>query len=617
MDSLFPAKEEVGSAADVQEAISTENGPMIDISRYLQVSGTLETRYLRMLSSLCSLTYRMSILTPHTLYRMHQLRLVTSSRAQEVPRKPDKVQGKAGKAQKEEELFTQEKTEADESLVLVNATAELDNHKSGSSCEPSQENGLSMNNIALVQSGALPSLGPAVLMTRKLGEAAAAAAALGGRAGEVVMTTARAPFAQSVAKLLETAAEEGGQGAELAAAKARAKEEASTSAGCPCEWFVADDPVSHTRYFVIQGTDNLDSWITNVTFDPVVFERPELGVKVHRGVYNAAHALYGRMLPLVQEHLAASPFARVAFTGHSLGGALATVLLLMYKNRGVLPRSAISPAYTFGSAAVFCETGGAILTEFNGTDVTASQEDGATADLLTKLGLSEGAIRNVVMHRDIVPRAFACDYSLVASLLARVSVAFRLHSSLHSARGVLYSFVGRVMVLQPAEDLTFAEEGPLPMLPPGPGLYTLRHPSLMGTHQQQKRIKKAEFDAFDWAAAPQDWEDCVKNTSSPLSPPTLGAAVMAFMDNPHPLSILADPRAYGNDGAISRYHNPDNYTRALGAVLRARRGGLADMADPLGLKRRVSRLVRAGRDAFSRLREELRLVSGEQILIKF
>ena len=48
----------------------------------------------------------------------------------------------------------------------------------------------------------------------------------------------------------------------------------------PTEWFVADDPMSRTRYFIIQGSDTLDHWKVNLTFDPVVFEDPSLGVKV-------------------------------------------------------------------------------------------------------------------------------------------------------------------------------------------------------------------------------------------------------------------------------------------------------------------------------------------------
>lgn len=44
------------------------------------------------------------------------------------------------------------------------------------------------------------------------------------------------------------------------------------------------------------------------------------------------------------------------------------------------------------------------------------------------------------------------------------------------------------------------------------------------------------------------------------------AALSALMDNPHPFDILGDPAAYGPEGAISRYHNPDNYTASLGGA---------------------------------------------------
>jgi enterochelin esterase-like enzyme len=40
--------------------------------------------------------------------------------------------------------------------------------------------------------------------------------------------------------------------------------------------------------------------------------------------------MYDSIVPLVREHLAcAGPGAKVAFTGHSLGGSLATVLTLL------------------------------------------------------------------------------------------------------------------------------------------------------------------------------------------------------------------------------------------------------------------------------------------------
>jgi hypothetical protein len=106
---------------------------------------------------------------------------------------------------------------------------------------------------------------------------------------------------------------------------------------------------------LLQGSDSIDSWRTNLSFDPVPFEDTSLGVSVHRGIYGAAHALYSRFAPMVAEHLATSPFARISLTGHSLGGSIATVLALMMVHRGLIRPSQLGPIYTFGAAACFCE----------------------------------------------------------------------------------------------------------------------------------------------------------------------------------------------------------------------------------------------------------------------
>ena len=97
----------------------------------------------------------------------------------------------------------------------------------------------------------------------------------------------------------------------------------------PADWFVCDSPDARTRYFVIQGSITLDHWRINLTIDPAEFEDGSTGVKVHRGVYLAALEMYDIFVPLVQEHLAKHKDAKVAFTGHSLGGSLATVLMLL------------------------------------------------------------------------------------------------------------------------------------------------------------------------------------------------------------------------------------------------------------------------------------------------
>ncbi len=43
--------------------------------------------------------------------------------------------------------------------------------------------------------------------------------------------------------------------------------------------------VSVRRYFAIQGSTSLEHWQINLQFEPVIFEDPALGVRVHRGVY--------------------------------------------------------------------------------------------------------------------------------------------------------------------------------------------------------------------------------------------------------------------------------------------------------------------------------------------
>ena len=57
---------------------------------------------------------------------------------------------------------------------------------------------------------------------------------------------------------------------------------ARAKATSPTQWYVADDAPKNTGYFVIHGSETLDHWRVNITFDPVAFEEPSLGVSVHR-----------------------------------------------------------------------------------------------------------------------------------------------------------------------------------------------------------------------------------------------------------------------------------------------------------------------------------------------
>lgn len=126
-----------------------------------------------------------------------------------------------------------------------------------------------------------------------------------------------------------------------AAAGGRSVSRGSTSSAVddpPADWFVCDGPATSesgaVRYFVIQGSISLDHWRINLTIDPCEYEGGALdGVKVHRGVYEAALQMYDSFVPFVREHLAKHPDGKVAFTGHSLGGSLATLLMLLLVHR--------------------------------------------------------------------------------------------------------------------------------------------------------------------------------------------------------------------------------------------------------------------------------------------
>nr|DAD38216.1 TPA_asm: hypothetical protein HUJ06_008857 [Nelumbo nucifera] len=186
----------------------------------------------------------------------------------------------------------------------------------------------------------------------------------------------------------------------------------------PCEWFICDDDQSATRFFVIQGSESLASWQTNLLFEPIQFERnefssfmaQELDVLVHRGIYEAAKGIYEQMLPEVRSHLKSrGDRAKLRFTGHSLGGSLSLLINLMLLIRKEVKLSSLLPVITFGSPSIMC--GG--------------------NQLLQELGLPRNHIQAITMHRDIVPRAFSCTYpDRVAELLRAVNASFRNHPCL-------------------------------------------------------------------------------------------------------------------------------------------------------------------------------------------
>lgn len=109
--------------------------------------------------------------------------------------------------------------------------------------------------------------------------------------------------------------------------------------------------------------------------------------------------------------------------------------------RGDLPARSLASVHTFGAPAVFCESTGHHACSGGGAcacgaaSAPSSPPSAAAAHphvgaLLPSLGLQPDVIQNVVMHRDIVPRAFVCDYSLVADVLKSWLPSFKGHTGL-------------------------------------------------------------------------------------------------------------------------------------------------------------------------------------------
>lgn len=346
----------------------------------------------------------------------------------------------------------------------------------------------------------------------------------------------------------------------------------TTAASSPpvVEWFIADDEKTATRYIVIEGSNNAASWRTNVAFDPVDFEDPSLNVRVHRGMYEESLSMYATLLPFIEEHFKNHPpgTAHLCLTGHSLGGSLATLVSLMLHCRGVLPTGAQRPVCTFGAASVFCDSeackNGACDMAMDMPSskstlpfVTTHDTFRTRSSVLAKLKLPPNHVRNVMMHLDIVPRAFTCDYSLVANVLQTVNpTAFKDHGCLHGAeRSVMYLPCGETLVLQPGEEHRFNISPSHPMLPKGVGCWLLAEPSGHLATQVRQTLTPDEEEAA--GARPK-----AANVMD---------AYFALLNTPHPLETLGDPSAYGPDGLISRYHNPFHYALGIAGLLRKRR----------------------------------------------
>ncbi len=121
---------------------------------------------------------------------------------------------------------------------------------------------------------------------------------------------------------------------------------------------VRDLPGSEGRYFIyfnhkektqtlaVRGTANKANAL--VDLDSIKVFDPRLNIFIHRGFLKSADALYADALPLLQ------PDYKTRLTGHSLGGAMACLLMMTLIHEGY----PVEEVLTFGQPKVTNEQGG-------------------------------------------------------------------------------------------------------------------------------------------------------------------------------------------------------------------------------------------------------------------
>lgn len=464
-------------------------------SKLLRRVSLAEARLYAQMSYLGSLAYGIPQIKPESLLRNHGLRLVTSSfEKRERSLKAEKEKAAAEDQEKKENEVTQTQVEERSSKTIV----EGDGKTSGNRISASTAYDIAASAASYLHSHTKSIL--SFKSSKTMPNKDSSETTVGRDDNIDAMNREVASFmatSDSVTSVVAAKEE----------VKQAVADDLNSKHSSPCEWFVCDDDQSLTRFFVIQGSESLASWKANLLFEPVNFEG--LDVMVHRGIYEAAKGMYEQILPEVRSHLKShGSHANFRFTGHSLGGSLSLLLNLMLFIRGEVPPSSLLPVITFGAPSIMC-----------GGD-----------RLLRRLGLPRSHVQAITMHRDIVPRAFSCNYpNHVAEFLKAINGNFRNHPCLNNQK-LLFAPMGEFLILQPDDKFSPNHD----LLPSGSGLYLLNCP-VSDSREAEKQLQ---------------------------------AAQTVFLNSPHPLEILSDRSAYGSGGTVQRDHDMNSYLKSVRNVIR-------------------------------------------------
>ncbi len=114
---------------------------------------------------------------------------------------------------------------------------------------------------------------------------------------------------------------------------------------------ILHQPENHALYLVFRGTEKGLDWVNNFQFRQQIYpygDETATDVRFHRGFMSAYFAVRDRVL----EAMAAYPECGLTVTGHSLGGAIATIAALDIQYNITSRTGQSIQLYTFGAPRV-------------------------------------------------------------------------------------------------------------------------------------------------------------------------------------------------------------------------------------------------------------------------